>query len=341
MADRTKITLNGITVVGETQGDVLTVNAAGEVVASGVSVGGGGVDTTAIHKATAAELSAMTAKATPVDADILVIEDSAASWAKKKVTLANVVALASGSGGSATPDYTYWSPDAPPASPDTDNDEFDGSAGSGTPSGFTEFDPDSTIDWKQERENGFEFSTGAAVNVCGYYKACGSFSTFQSQEIYTKVSLRGVWDNSSTNRIEGGVAYWEDASGTIDEIVTAGFSLKEDTGIGLNLKSWTDYNSIGTTDLSIESDPPMFTTCYIKLKCTEVFGSYGYEMSYSTGGGWVKIGTATATFAPTHYGIYITGATNYAFFSFFRVRGPALADEYAIYGDRVNGYTAT
>jgi len=50
----------------------------------------GGVDTTAIHKATAAEISAMTSKASPVSADVFVIEDSADSYNKKKVLVSNL-----------------------------------------------------------------------------------------------------------------------------------------------------------------------------------------------------------------------------------------------------------
>jgi hypothetical protein len=49
-----------------------------------------GVDVTAIHKATSAEISAMTEKTTPVAADLLVIEDSAAGNAKKKLQVGNL-----------------------------------------------------------------------------------------------------------------------------------------------------------------------------------------------------------------------------------------------------------
>lgn len=45
----------------------------------------GGADAAAIHDDTANEISALTSKATPVDNDILIIEDSAASFVKKKV----------------------------------------------------------------------------------------------------------------------------------------------------------------------------------------------------------------------------------------------------------------
>jgi hypothetical protein len=50
----------------------------------------GRTDSNALHKATSAEISALTEKTTPVSADVLVIEDSAASYAKKKVQIANL-----------------------------------------------------------------------------------------------------------------------------------------------------------------------------------------------------------------------------------------------------------
>ena len=49
-------------------------------------------DTSAIHDNEAGEIHAITAKATPVDADELVIEDSADSWAKKRVSITNLLA---------------------------------------------------------------------------------------------------------------------------------------------------------------------------------------------------------------------------------------------------------
>jgi hypothetical protein len=55
----------------------------------------GRTDSNAIHKATSAEISAMTEKSTPVSGDWLVIEDSAASNAKKKVQIGNLPTAAS------------------------------------------------------------------------------------------------------------------------------------------------------------------------------------------------------------------------------------------------------
>jgi hypothetical protein len=52
--------------------------------------GGPGSDTTAIHESTAAEISAVTAKATPTSADFLLIEDAAAADAKKRITIGDL-----------------------------------------------------------------------------------------------------------------------------------------------------------------------------------------------------------------------------------------------------------
>lgn len=46
-----------------------------------------GIDTTAIHDNVAAEINAIAVKAAPANADIVVIEDSAAGWAKKKAAV--------------------------------------------------------------------------------------------------------------------------------------------------------------------------------------------------------------------------------------------------------------
>lgn len=57
------------------------------------SAGVAGFDTTAIHTDASGEIAALTTKADPVDGDLLVIEDSEATNAKKKMTLGNLSAL--------------------------------------------------------------------------------------------------------------------------------------------------------------------------------------------------------------------------------------------------------
>jgi hypothetical protein len=51
------------------------------------------VDTTAIHKATSGEISAMTEKTAPLDADLVVIESAADTNAKRKVQLSNLAGM--------------------------------------------------------------------------------------------------------------------------------------------------------------------------------------------------------------------------------------------------------
>lgn len=57
-----------------------------------------GLDSTAVHKATAGEIAAITEKVTPVSTDVLLIEDSAAANVKKRVQVGN---LPGGGGGEA------------------------------------------------------------------------------------------------------------------------------------------------------------------------------------------------------------------------------------------------
>ena len=61
--------------------------------------GGAGSDTTAIHDNVAGEISGIATKATPTAADILIIEDAAATFAKKRITIGT---LPGGGGGGQT-----------------------------------------------------------------------------------------------------------------------------------------------------------------------------------------------------------------------------------------------
>ena len=82
---------------GET-GKSVVVNAGEDGLEFTTISGSGGTDENAIHDNVVGEINAIAAKTTPVDADIIVIEDSAASFAKKKVTVSNLIATVSGSG---------------------------------------------------------------------------------------------------------------------------------------------------------------------------------------------------------------------------------------------------
>ena len=85
---------NSATVTVDTATDVdLTVSL------NVTNLSGGGTDANAIHDNIAGEIAALTEKVSPVSADLIIIEDSAASNVKKKVQIGN---LPTGAGGGAS-----------------------------------------------------------------------------------------------------------------------------------------------------------------------------------------------------------------------------------------------
>jgi len=72
---------------GAFDGDVLTADGAG---GAAWEAAAGGTDPDAIHDNVSSEIAALTEKAAPVSADLVLIEDSEASNAKKKVQVGNL-----------------------------------------------------------------------------------------------------------------------------------------------------------------------------------------------------------------------------------------------------------
>jgi len=90
--------------------------SAGTIHATNYIAGGAGTDTTAIHDDTAGEINAVTLKGTPVAADVILIEDSAAGFAKKRTTLTDLLTVAAhpdphllGDGAVGAPTYSFSS----------------------------------------------------------------------------------------------------------------------------------------------------------------------------------------------------------------------------------------
>ena len=81
------------TISGWVYQSTLDLRGATPQTATGGGTGGAGTDTTAIHDNQLAEISAIANKATPVGADFILIEDSAASDAKKHITITNLEAI--------------------------------------------------------------------------------------------------------------------------------------------------------------------------------------------------------------------------------------------------------
>lgn len=87
-------TLRGSPAIAFDEQSYLLPGATIEEDVSGTSIVGGGAgsvtDANAIHKGTASEIHGIALKASPVGADEIVIEDSAATWAKKRVAISTL-----------------------------------------------------------------------------------------------------------------------------------------------------------------------------------------------------------------------------------------------------------
>jgi hypothetical protein len=81
-------------------------------------------DPNAIHDNVAGEILGVTSKGTPVEAEILLIEDSAASWVKKRATLAAIFTILSGSTFLIPPTYTDSPETRPTADATNDGKEY-------------------------------------------------------------------------------------------------------------------------------------------------------------------------------------------------------------------------
>ncbi|OGO26416.1 MAG: hypothetical protein A2136_05420 [Chloroflexi bacterium RBG_16_54_11] len=101
----TRIRKEQITSGAAGDGQVLTADGAGNVAFEAIPAQ---IDANAIHDNVASEISAITEKATPVGADLVIIEDSAASYVKKKAQIGN---LPGGGGAGAFTDLSDVPPD--------------------------------------------------------------------------------------------------------------------------------------------------------------------------------------------------------------------------------------
>lgn len=75
----------------DTAGKVLITQGVGADPIWDVASAGGSNDPDAIHVDVSGEINGLTAKASPSAGDVVVIEDAAASWAKKKVAMSNLI----------------------------------------------------------------------------------------------------------------------------------------------------------------------------------------------------------------------------------------------------------
>lgn len=247
-------------------------------------------------------------------ADMFVVYDDGAGQ-HKKIKAENLP----GGSGVFVPAGTIWQPDAAPASPNANDDEFaDESAG--VPNGWTEMDFDGTTT-VTETAAGLIMTqtTHANDGVVGIYKVlpAGDFT------IYTRVSLLTV-DTGANQTFRAGITLYEDAtSSTADlAIVTWQFN-PSNAGPAGGTNLHTAYNAapsgLGSASGSF-SPMKSHNGAYLRLRRNGT--NYTFDVS-DDGIGWSLGWTSfTLGFTPAHMGLSVnnvnTGETCAARFGFFR-----------------------
>ncbi len=278
----------------------------------------GGADADAIHDNVAAEISAITEKATPVDADLVVIEDSAAANAKKRVQLGNLP----GGGGGAVPEWvSYLAARQSDETPHTDDDLFT----SDTSADYTEQTVSGSATWTTSRGLlSVSFDDQVATDAAAYLKAITSASA--PMTIETSVQILAEEIGGSEFAMAGLMISDGTATGSKCQILELGLSgpgslgqIYARRGTLTNLAG-TGSNSIGN-GLFVGSTP--FSRFYMRLIWT---AANTFAVAYSLDGvTWTDKGAATFahTMTPTHFGFYTTtwGGNNEALasFDYFRV----------------------
>ena len=235
-----------------------------------------------------------------------------------------------GSGSGSSADFTFWHPDAPPASPSAYDDEFADAAGAGTPSGWTLYDVPTSLTIT-ESEYGLTMVGDTTADVQGIYQAVPAGSEWS---IITKVA----WLNEQSDDCKAGLLLLSDVSDLPNSDAFYHAHYRGSAGGGIQAEYFLDYNSHSTTDLNITNDK-WVTSYYLRLR------AYGttWALDWSTDGlGWYAKSTLTRKFTPEGFGICLRGNTTDALpvFSFFRY-DTNIDDDVVVYGDRIDGFRST
>lgn len=230
---------------------------------------------------------------------------------------------------------TMWAPDAAPASPNSEDDEFDGAQGAGAPTGWTEIDHGSHTTVSEE-EYGLRLSqaTHAGNSLAGVYKAipAGDFT------MWTKVHLSGL---SEQNTIAAGMGLLQDATSSTGDMVT--FSLHQNgTQTSVTVETRADYATFTATvqNIAVTVDAGI-NMVYLRVRRSGTT----YAFDFSTDGLlWQRIHSGTISFTPAHIGLLMnnenTGADAAAAFRFFRYTASDVGITGVLGGDRIRVFRA-
>jgi len=308
MTDRTRVTLADMDGTGETEGESLVITVAGDIVASGVTGGGGSLE---IQEDDAQKVTNTT---------IINFEGGAAVTDEGSGKATVVI---SGGAGPGDADFTIWSPDAEPASPSSYDDEFDDSSfDTGL---WTEFDV-ATTQTPTEAEFGLHFVTSSTAHVQGAFQVAPASAGWS---IMTKVA----WLHPQSDDMKAGLLLMEDYQNPSTSDCFYWASYRGGAGNGFQAEYYNDYaNHNSTPKNDAHSHYP--TTVYLRIRAEGTV----WDLDWSIDGlSWIQLHTMTRSFTPDAFGIcqrVSTASDMKAVFPFFRYSTDVDCSD-ILYGDRI------
>jgi len=241
--------------------------------------------------------------------------------------------------GAGSPNFTWWNPYAPPASPSSYDDEFNGEEGAGAPTGWTEYDVSSVLTVSEE-ERGLQFlKTSTTQDICGVYK---DVPVGWDHTVYTKIDI-AQYQSGDT---QAGIFFSEDIAGNPTTCDHEFFGIFiGGAGYGVRRAYFTDYNSLDSEAGQIHA-PPIGNSFFLRVRCiVEPIADSNYKFGYSTDGrSWFDVYSTTRVFAPAEFGLFVrtnqTSTNQIIHFPFFRVDTSTGNPDSTLPADRVGGYLA-
>lgn len=255
-------------------------------------------DPDAIHDNVAGEINAVTEKATPVDNDLVIIEDSADSFNKKSAKLGNLPG-GGGGGGSSAPEWLdYLNARQGDETAHADDDFFTDA----TKTGLTETTVSGTAVWTELRDRlsvGFDNQTSGDVAVA--LKALTPSAA--PVTIETALSIFGI----SEDFVSVGICFTDGTTAT-DNIALARYVNGGTANAELyrasagTLTSFTSSVNISLPGVLMMKPAPM-AFLYFRLIWTAA-NSFAVNMSHDgvTWHAFDSTNTFSKTMTPTHFG---------------------------------------
>ena len=251
---------------------------------------GAATDANAIHDDTANEISAITEKVTPVSGDLLIIEDSAASYVKKKVQIGNLPS----SGGSTVPDWVEHlaTPDDSPNAAD----EFDNAS-----IGATNITTTGTVTWTESRGLLSVKVIASSMTASDLDMQVIALSGGATSSPVTIESRANLWAPGGTTAPRWFVGFTDGTTSAANIVGVSG------TNSQINRSAGT-VTAIGS-ELNLGSASGGVANAWLYVRVVWV-SSNTFQIQVSPDGvTWTNMGTSShaITITPTHFGVGVAG----------------------------------